>query len=328
MKSKVPSPARFLRALSAIALLSSCAAFVPGCDGDDEERKDDPNLTGEDLARGMLGVERDQKGAEADAANGVVRAINERYPGRLEDIRRGMYSGDAESVLRAKRLLDEALEATAGSETYPAEDEATFDAEQNEPEAERPRGGDVVPLGNGGSLVEAQASLTCQPLRAPDGRLIRVGMRNGRFGDGSSGLTGAGADVFSLGGGVPALARLLAVERGEYRPDWESRLGAFAATRGYEPGTVGRAVHAAIGHIYLTVGTYGEEKIGRVFNSSYARPLFSQPVASCASFQIAALEFLYWRAVRDEDPLSAGGQLGSFFTPRTRDLLQRRLYGD
>lgn len=322
------SSARILRALSALALLSTCAAFVPGCAGDDEERKDDTNLSGEDIARGMLGVEREQRGAEADAANDVVRAIDQRFPGRLEDIRRGMYSRDAAGVLQAKKLLDEALEATAGSETYPGEDEPTFDDEQNEPEADLPPGGDVVPLDNGGSLVEGQASLTCQPLRAPDGRLIRVGSRNGTFGDGYTGLSGAGADVFSLGGGVPALARLLAVEQGAFRPDWESRLGAYAATRGYGPGTVGRAVHAAIAHIYLTLGTYGEEKIGRVFNSRYARPLFSQPVASCASFQIAALEFLYWRAVRDEDPLSAGGQLGSFFTPRTRDLLQRRIYGD
>ena len=43
--------------------------------------------------------------------------------------------------------------------------------------------------------------------------------------------------------------------------------------------------------------------------------------------QMAMLEAAYWNAVRAEDPSSPGGNVGSMFNPRARDLLQRRVFG-
>lgn len=119
---------------------------------------------------------------------------------------------------------------------------------------------------------------------------------------------------------------LAAVDRGAVQPPRDSRLGAYAATRGYPPGTVGHAVHNAIGTIFSTLGTYGEERIGSVFNSPEARALYSQPVDGPAGRRMAALEHRYWDMVRREDPLSAGGQLGAAFDPAARDFLQREFF--
>jgi hypothetical protein len=74
------------------------------------------------------------------------------------------------------------------------------------------------------------------------------------------------------------------------KPDPESRLGAFYATRGYKSGTVDSAVHRAI---YLAFGTAGEEKIGRVFNSEAATALYNHPVESASGICMAEIEHLY-----------------------------------
>jgi len=91
-------------------------------------------------------------------------------------------------------------------------------------------------------------------------------------------------------------------------------------------GTVGNSVHNAIGTIYITFANYGQERIGRVFNSPEARALYDQPVASCAGYQMAALEYQYWQDVRAEDAVSPGGNMGSAFNPVARDLLQRHVF--
>jgi uncharacterized protein YukE len=117
------------------------------------------------------------------------------------------------------------------------------------------------------------------------------------------------------------------IERGTLTPSRTSRLGAYAATVGYPEGSVGHAVHRAIGTIYLTMGTVGEEQIGVVFNSAEARDLFDKPLNEQTSRRIAEIEFAYWRRVRDENALSTGGQLGSAFKPWFRDLLQRDVFG-
>src|SRR5207253_1978977 len=116
------------------------------------------------------------------------------------------------------------------------------------------------------------------------------------------------------------------VDRGKLSPDPMSRLGAYAANRGYAKGTVGHAVHDAIGTIYATFGTYGEENIGVIFNSPQAKALFADPVTSPSSRRIAEIEYAYWQRVLREDPTSGGGRLGSAFPPMVRDFLQRDVF--
>jgi hypothetical protein len=119
---------------------------------------------------------------------------------------------------------------------------------------------------------------------------------------------------------------LARINAGTLQPDPNSRLGAYAATAGYPPGTVGEAVHNAIGTIYRVLGNAGEEQIGTVFNSSEARSLYGRPLTPQTSRQIATIEHSYWERVRAADPLSLGGNLGSAFGVGSRDLLQRYLF--
>ncbi len=150
---------------------------------------------------------------------------------------------------------------------------------------------------------------------------------DGFYGDGQ---TGWGARIRDIGGFVADLwpwGTLAKIDRGELTPDPESRLGAYAATRGYPPGSVGEAVHNAIGMIYITFGTYGEERIGRVFNSPEARALYNQPVDSPAGRLMAEIELRYWQNVAAEDSWSPGGELGSAFSAAFRDWLQQNIFG-
>ena len=105
-------------------------------------------------------------------------------------------------------------------------------------------------------------------------------------------------------------------------------MGAYYATRGYGPDTVGRALHRAIGTIFLVFGTAGEEKIGRVFNSATAKELYNDSVMFSSSLCMAEIELLYWANVKKENSKSFGGKTGAFFKPRTRDCLQRLFSGD
>lgn len=114
------------------------------------------------------------------------------------------------------------------------------------------------------------------------------------------------------------------IDNGELKPDPNSRLGAYAATTGYPPGTVGNAVHNAIGTIYIVFGDWFEEEIGTVFNSPEAMALYNEPVDGPASLQIAQLEWDYWRSVG----ITPGGLLGSAFLPGVRDWLQRKVFSD
>jgi hypothetical protein len=90
---------------------------------------------------------------------------------------------------------------------------------------------------------------------------------NGRHGDDRTGPVGTALDVADLAM-APSLAervaRLAQVESGVIVPDPESRLGAFAGTRGYPQGTVGNAVHLGIAAIYMSLGDAGQENIRSV----------------------------------------------------------------
>lgn len=117
-------------------------------------------------------------------------------------------------------------------------------------------------------------------------------------------------------------ANLAMVESGAVTPDRSSRLGAFRATAGNERGTTGRAAHNAIGGIYLALGTFGQDQIGNVFNSSQARELFDQPLSNGSSRRLATVEHGYWDRQRRESGTS-GGYMGSAFSPAARDTIQQ-----
>jgi hypothetical protein len=122
------------------------------------------------------------------------------------------------------------------------------------------------------------------------------------------------------------LSDLNAVDQGYNPPDRSTRLSAYAATRGYPKGTVGYAVHNAIGDIYLMAGSVGQEYIGLVFNSATARALFNQPVTSPANLAMATLEYEYWVAEQQANPGSVGGNAGASFSPEKRAWLQEHVY--
>lgn len=126
--------------------------------------------------------------------------------------------------------------------------------------------------------------------------------------------------------GTGPISDLRAIDEGRLKPDPDSRLGAYDATKGYKEGTVGHSVHNAIGTIYAALGTTGEEKIGTVFNSPEAKKLYDQPVNSDASKKIAQMEYDYWAKTRKDNPWSVGGFLGTQFGPGTRDWLQKNIF--
>jgi RHS repeat-associated protein len=168
-----------------------------------------------------------------------------------------------------------------------------------------------------------------------------VGRVNGRYGDDRTGPLGALADKRDLmdpsdmsDGPLSAPQRrqqrlqrnLDLVDSGQLIPAPDSRLDAYYATRGYPKGTVGYAVHQGIAAVYLTLDEYGQEKIGRVFNSAEARALYSQSIDSPANYRMALLEYQYWNNVKNEDPYSPGGRLGSAFDPDQRAWLQKHVF--
>ena len=143
-------------------------------------------------------------------------------------------------------------------------------------------------------------------------------------------VTGAAAasaigGLESLMGGKGRITDLRLIDSGKKAPDPNSRLGAYHATKGYPEGTVGHAAHGAIGTIYATSGTVGEEKIGKVFNSQAAKALYNDPVDGPSSKKLATMEFDYWQKMKREKN-SLGGHLGSLFNPESRDWLQREFF--
>ncbi|MBV1862534.1 MAG: hypothetical protein KUG77_29195 [Nannocystaceae bacterium] len=109
-------------------------------------------------------------------------------------------------------------------------------------------------------------------------------------------------------------------------PAPHTRLGAFSATSGYAQGTVGYAVNRAIGLLYVSLGTYGEERIGTVFTSGAAIQYYEHPVRGPSSQRVAQMEYDYWARVKREDPWSSGATIATAFDPQTRDWLQREVF--
>ena len=107
--------------------------------------------------------------------------------------------------------------------------------------------------------------LLCEPPKGADGRPLQLGRSNGTFGDDRSGVLGAARDTGDLVDTQDwSLFRVLRnVDNGSITPAPDSRLGPYAATRGYPVGTVGNSVHNAIGTTYITFAN-----LGSAFNPS------------------------------------------------------------
>jgi hypothetical protein len=283
---------------------------------------------GASLARAMLGAAPKGETTESapigarryDALVGhMVALIEQKYPGQLDRYSTDLGSDDLVKVTAARTWLEGAYEDVG---TSAALEQAVH----------------ADPLFSGVTF-KSTSDLRLQNTGSGSGTGSSAGTPNlgkgadGRYGDGRTGPMGAARDAADLAAGSNAAGvgvragQLAAVDLGLSTPNPDSRLGAYAATAGYPSGTVGAAVHNAIGGIYAGLGTYGEENIGRVFNSPDAKALYGQPVDSDAGKQMAAIEQQYWSNVANEDPYSAGGKLGAAFSPAARDWIQRHMTG-
>ncbi len=278
-------------------------------------------VAGRDAARGVLGAspvsaapdgtpasEEQKKSASRYEAivTHLLALLERREPGALARYAIEMKSKDVKRVIPSYVGMRGKLERLA-------EDPELLDMVRKDP------------LFAGALKTQSSSIFGRVEIRDVPGSIPSLGRgADGFYGDGKTGALQAAADTAGLAALSPSLAQ---IDRGEVVPDPESRLGAYAATRGYPPGSVGHAVHNAIGTIYVLLGTYGEEKIGRVFNSTEARALYNQPVESQAGALMAAIEQRYWANVAAEDSWSPGGQLGAAFSPAVRDFLQRNIFG-
>ncbi|MCA9585869.1 MAG: hypothetical protein KC657_10975 [Myxococcales bacterium] len=241
-------------------------------------------------------------------ADHIIDAVEKQQPGALAQFSLDLQSEDRARALRAYPEMRQKLRTVAASQAL----------------KESVRGDAAF----GGVRIQGATAGGVRILEmADDGVLILGRGPDGKFGDGREGWTGALTDELDGFTDVFTPWRTLGrIDRGELEVDPESRLGAYAATRGYPPGSVGEAVHNAIGTIYIVFNDYGQERIGRVFNSPEARALYGFPVESSAGAQMAAIEQRYWQNVLLEDSWSPGGKLGSMFSPVTRDWLQQNVF--
>jgi hypothetical protein len=253
------------------------------------------------------------------AAGHMLAIVEMRQPGSITALSADMQSGDAARVLKGMTWLNAILDDVAASNEFVAR----LSADPLFGEI-RTQGGGSGGAASGGSAGGGTGTSKEIPNLGAD--------KDGKYGDSNTGMAGAANDLKDLPVPTPqALATrsetLKQIDEGKLKPPPDSRLGAYDATKGYPPGTVGSAVHNAIGTIYKTLDNYGQENIGRVFNSPEARALYNEPVTSDAGRRMAEIEHRYWDNVRREDPRSAGGQLGSAFSPSVRDGLQRYWFG-
>ncbi len=310
--------------LSALVFVLVLPGAVFGCSSNGSSSASNPpakvDTEGQAFARGVLGT-APQGTLPADATieaqrydafiGHVLTAIEAKYPGGLDQRLAELQTGKVDAMIAAHSWMDGAVAEL--SDSAQVRDALGRD-----------------PLFSG---VNIQAHSGLSPLNtggsgSGSGSTPNVGKgADGKYGDGRTGMSGAMKDLGDLttDAGSRGDTKKM-VDDGKLTPDPDSRLGAYAATKGYPAGTVGNAVHNAIGTIYGTLGNYGEEKIGRVFNSPEAKALYNEPVGSDAGRQMAAIEQQYWANVKTEDPSSPGGNLGAAFSPGVRDWLQRHIF--
>ena len=283
-----------------------------------------PAGEGAAFARGVLGLPKSALPTSASlrarryeaTVTHLVAIVERKYPGQLDTNVAGLQSKDDTRIAASRDWLDGAFTAVMNSNDMAS-------ALRSDPLFS---GVSIKSDGSGLSLENTNDGSSSGGSGSKDPNDVGKGA-NGKYGDDRTGLSGALADANDEQPGLrDRLNNLIDIDNGDLTPNPDSRLGAYAATAGYDPGTVGNAVHNAIGTIYGSLGTFGEENIGRVFNSSEAKALYDQPVDSDAGLQMATIEHQYWNNVRQEDPLSPGGNLGSAFSPKARDFLQKNVF--
>lgn len=89
-------------------------------------------------------------------------------------------------------------------------------------------------------------------------------------------------------------ALLNGVDQNTFGFDPLSRLGAYAATRGYAPGTLGYAVNVSIIEGYFQLGELGAEQMGEFYNSAEAKALYASPANPDTAYALAELERDFW----------------------------------
>lgn len=317
--------------LATFAVVSWLGALslVQGCKDEETPEERSTTIAGSELVRGVVGAGRPGgQGGDprlGEVADAVVAEIEAEEPGRLARIAAELHSRDGDRVVAAKILLDQSIASAVKSESFASRAKPRGLLTQSL----RPLDTGSAPLVDAGQqLVDGGQQLLCEQPKGADGQPLHLGRVNGSYGDGNTGISGAASDTADLVDTTDLLIwrTLDRVDSGELTPDPESRLGAYAATRGYPAGTVGNSVHSAIGTIYLTFANYGQERIGRVFNAPEAKALYGQPVASCAGMQMALLEYQYWNDIVSEDGWSPGGRMGSAFNPTVRNWLQTGVF--
>lgn len=246
-------------------------------------------------------------------AGHLIALLEEREPGALAAYTTEMRSRNDERMVAARGGLRKKLAALG-------DDPALYDRVARDPLF----AGQLAP--RSAALV---GNVRVLEVNIPPGDIPNLGRGpDGFYGDGKTGAGAALAELPSLAATPSSRAGAIAdIDAGRLVPDPASRLGAYAATAGYPVGSVGHAVHNAIRLIYLEFGTWGEERIGRVFNSPEARALYNDPVESQSGALMAAIEHRYWQNALAEDSWSGGGRLGSAFDPTARDFLQKYLFG-
>jgi hypothetical protein len=305
-------------------VLVGVLVFLGACSADDTDAGAD---RGRRVATAVMGINPDaplsanvRMARYQTVASYIVAEIDRHEPDYFGSLGREIDSKDADRMQRALVVLDAKLTDTAASRVLTArisQDPLFTDGSGTVRVKSEGAGG-----GGGGGGSTGGSGQTPDVGKGADGK----------YGDDRTGPMGAAKDLSDLNTALGPLSRggreqtLADIDAGKTTPNPDSRLGAYDATKGYPPGSVGDSVHNAIGEIYKDLGDYGQENIGRVFNSDEAKALYGDPVDSDSGRKMAEIEHQYWQNVKSEDPWSMGGQLGSAFNPAARDWLQRNWF--
>jgi len=107
-----------------------------------------------------------------------------------------------------------------------------------------------------------------------------------------------GSLIFLTGQGINMLKNAkdqLQAIRGSYAPLQDIRIGAFAGTLKFAPGTVGSGTNSAIQIIHSIFGALGQEAIGGYFNHPRIQQYMAKPVSNrLANTAVAAGEYKFW----------------------------------
>ncbi len=255
------------------------------------------------------------RGWEGDAATAFERAMRRRAERSFQTTQSARSVGEA--LIRQAHAVDHS------TRQYEANARAERQLRERSPNAREAIDGTIAGQVQAVRSLAASAAAVAPVVRAGIEQLLHL---TNRAAAESANPANPGNVAHTRSLAADLSDTLAQVNAGTLRPDLNSRLGAYAATAGYPAGTVGEAVHNAIGTIYVGLGTTGEEQIGTVFNSAEARALYGQPLTPETSRRIAAIEHAYWERVRARNPWSFGGNVGSAFGVGTRDLLQRYLF--